>query len=486
MRREVDEAMRATTEQLSQVTDMLAIVSAPPIASTTIRRIEVLQLQPQVAMVVVITSTGGVTKRVFSYHQCARRRPRPLGRQLSQRGARRHPARCQDAARESFRTPGLTDAEREFLETLSPAFTELEETAEESLYVEGTSRLLSEDRFQELSQLSDLMRVLERRVAILSLLRGALEEPRVYLRIGREHEAPELRELSLVAANYGVAGRNLGTVSVLGPMRMDYPKAIISVQAAAAELSRFVGDIYDEAVEVASRPMNRDPYEVLGVSRDASDSDIKKAFRRVARELHPDVNRDDPEAEDKFKEAAEAHEILSRLRAAGDLRPLRARGAVLARLRAGLRRLRLVRRHLRRVLRRSRRRRLRPRAASGARRSRAATWRCRWRSRSRRRRAAATVDVEYDVVRPCERCNGNAAEPGTPIETCERCGGAGQVRTVARSAFGQLVRAQVCDVCGGDGKVAQTPCRQCRGRGREAGRTSLPWTSPPASRTSSG
>src|SRR5919198_4945138 len=69
MRREVDEALRATTEQLSQVTNMLAIVSAPPIATTTIRHIEVLLLQPQVAMVVVITSTGGVTKRVISYER---------------------------------------------------------------------------------------------------------------------------------------------------------------------------------------------------------------------------------------------------------------------------------------------------------------------------------------------------------------------------------------------------------------------------------
>src|SRR5215212_1387353 len=67
MRHEVEEAMRNTTEQLSQVTNLLAIVSAPPIATTTIRHIEVLLLQPQVAMVVAITSTGGVSKRVVSY-----------------------------------------------------------------------------------------------------------------------------------------------------------------------------------------------------------------------------------------------------------------------------------------------------------------------------------------------------------------------------------------------------------------------------------
>ena len=69
MRREVDEAMRATTEQLSQVTNLLALVTAPPIETATIHRVEVLLLQPQVAMVVVITSTGGVTKRVISYDE---------------------------------------------------------------------------------------------------------------------------------------------------------------------------------------------------------------------------------------------------------------------------------------------------------------------------------------------------------------------------------------------------------------------------------
>jgi len=244
-RREVDEAMRTTTEQLSQVTNLLAIVSAPPIATTTIRHVEVLLLQPQVAMVVVITSTGGVSKRVISYGS-------PVdsgliawaGSYLNEAlggmglGARMLHGKLTD--------PALSEAERSFLATLAPAFTELEETAEQSLYVEGTSRLLSEERFQELSQINDLMRFLEGRVAVLSLLRSALSEPRVYLRIGRENEPPELRSLSIVAANYGVRSRNLGSVSVLGPVRMDYETAIHSVRQAAAELSRFVGELYDE------------------------------------------------------------------------------------------------------------------------------------------------------------------------------------------------------------------------------------------------
>jgi heat-inducible transcriptional repressor len=245
MRHEVEEAMRTTTEQLSQVTNLLAIVSAPPIATTTIRHVEVLLLQPQVAMVVVITSTGGVTKRVLSYDS-------PVdpgvvnwaGSYLNEvLGGMGLGARM---LHKRVFAPDLSDAERSFLETLAPAFTELEDTAEDTLFVGGAERLLSEDRLQELSQIGDLMTVLERRVALLAMLRSALEESSVYLRIGAENERPELRSVSVVAANYGLPHRNLGAVSVLGPVRMDYPTAIASVRQAAAELSRFVGDLYDE------------------------------------------------------------------------------------------------------------------------------------------------------------------------------------------------------------------------------------------------
>jgi heat-inducible transcriptional repressor len=141
--------------------------------------------------------------------------------------------------------PSLGTTEREFLATLAPAFTQLEETAQDSLFVDGAARLLAEDRVQELAQLEKLMAMLEQRVALLGLLRGALSERSVYLRIGRELGSPALRSLSMVAANYGVPGRNLGTVSVIGPLRMDYATAIDAVREAAAELSRFVAGVYD-------------------------------------------------------------------------------------------------------------------------------------------------------------------------------------------------------------------------------------------------
>jgi heat-inducible transcriptional repressor len=244
VRREVDDAMRKTTETLSQVTNLLAIVSAPPIATTTIRHVEVLVLQPQVLMVVIITSTGGVSKRLFTLN-----RPVDTGladwaaSYLNERlvgmglGARMLHSKLDD--------PSLRPTEREFLVGISPAFTELEETAENTLYVDGAARLISEHRFQDLSQLNELLEALERRVSLLGVLSAALQERGIYVRIGAENQLPALRSLSMVAANYGLPQRNLGTVSVIGPTRMDYARAIHTVRDAAHQLSRFVEDVYE-------------------------------------------------------------------------------------------------------------------------------------------------------------------------------------------------------------------------------------------------
>jgi heat-inducible transcriptional repressor len=244
VRREVDEAMRVTTETLSQVTNLLAIVTAPPIATTTLRHVEVLPLQPQVLMVVVITSTGGVSKRVFTFDRpvdagLADWAASYLNEQLVGMGigSRMLHAKLND--------PGLHPTERAFIAQLAPAFTELAITAENTLYVDGAARLLSEHRFQDVSQLNELLEALERRVSLLGVLSQALDERDIYVRIGGENAMPALRTLSLVAGNYGLPQRNLGTVSVIGPMRMDYARAIMTVREAALQLSRFVEDIYE-------------------------------------------------------------------------------------------------------------------------------------------------------------------------------------------------------------------------------------------------
>jgi heat-inducible transcriptional repressor len=264
VRREIDEAVRATTETLSQVTNLLAIVTAPPIETSTIRHIEVLQLQPQVVMIVVITSTGGVSKRIFTF-------PVPVDRGLVEwavsylderlvglgLGARMLHQRLVD--------PTLPQTEREFLATLAPVFTGLESTDETMMYVEGTAKLLSAGRMGDVSELNLLVETLERRVSMLGVLRsaltgdasgerGALPAVRgVSVRIGAENELPALRSVALVAAAYGLPGapgasglRPLGAVSVIGPLRMNYGAVIGAVREAAAQLSTFVAEVYDE------------------------------------------------------------------------------------------------------------------------------------------------------------------------------------------------------------------------------------------------
>jgi molecular chaperone DnaJ len=209
----------------------------------------------------------------------------------------------------------------------------------------------------------------------------------------------------------------------------------------------------------------RDYYEVLGVDRGADDATIKKAFRRLARELHPDVNAHDPEAESKFKEAAEAYEVLSDgerrrtydayghdgLKTGGFAPNFEGFGSISdlfsaffgqggfdaafggTRVRGGPVQGGDVVLGVAIDL---------AEAARGT-----------------------TVEVSYDATTTCETCRGNGAEPGTPIVTCPRCGGAGQIQAVQRTRFGQMVRTALCDQCGGDGRVAETPCHTCDGRG---------------------
>jgi heat-inducible transcriptional repressor len=141
--------------------------------------------------------------------------------------------------------PSLNNTERDFLERLAPAFTELADTAEETLYVEGAARLLTENRFQDLTQINELMEILERRVALLGVLSAALGRGDVLVRIGHENELPALHSLALVAAGYGLPTRDLGTVSVIGPVRMDYAATIRTVREAARQLSRFIEDVYE-------------------------------------------------------------------------------------------------------------------------------------------------------------------------------------------------------------------------------------------------
>jgi len=215
--------------------------------------------------------------------------------------------------------------------------------------------------------------------------------------------------------------------------------------------------------------MARDYYEVLGVSREASDAEIKRAFRRRARELHPDVNRHDPAAEEQFKELAAAYEVLNDserrsiydryghegLRSGGfeptfaDLSDIFeaffGRGDPFSSIFGGGRATRArgediaveIELTLEEVV------------------------------------HGTTKDVEFESLVSCQHCRGNGAEPGTPIVTCARCEGRGVLQSVSRTFLGQLVQSQPCDRCGGDGRLAEQPCARCRGQGRTRERRTM-------------
>ncbi|HEX6331642.1 MAG TPA: molecular chaperone DnaJ [Actinomycetota bacterium] len=208
----------------------------------------------------------------------------------------------------------------------------------------------------------------------------------------------------------------------------------------------------------------RDLYEILGVGRDASAEDIKKAYRRLAREYHPDVNPDSV-AEDRFKEVSAAYEILSDPQKRqqydlygqggpmdfpfGDISDLfeaffgqgsfgRRRTATRTRTQRGEDVFAEVRLTFRE-------------AVFGTRR-----------------------EVPVARLEPCDRCSGSGAEPGTSPRRCRTCGGSGQVQDVRRSIFGTVMTAHPCSTCEGSGEEITSPCERCQGRGRLAAEATVP------------
>ncbi len=207
----------------------------------------------------------------------------------------------------------------------------------------------------------------------------------------------------------------------------------------------------------------RDYYEVLGVAKDADENNIKKAFRRLARELHPDVNAHDPQAEEKFKEAAEAYEVLSDterrqlydsyghegLKSGGFTPNFGDFGSISDLFSAFF--------------------------GSGGFETAFGGGRGGAGGAMQGSDVAVTVaidlvdaahgitqKIEFDVFERCETCEGQG---GTGFSTCTRCDGSGQLQAVAQTHFGQLVRSTVCSACDGAGKIPSERCKECRGRG---------------------
>ncbi len=226
----------------------------------------------------------------------------------------------------------------------------------------------------------------------------------------------------------------------------------------------------------------RDYYEVLGVSRNSDQDEIKKAYRKAALKYHPDRNPNNKEAEEKFKEAAEAYEVLSDndkrhrydqyghdgLRQGADFQ--------------GYNNINDIFSNFSDIFGSGFGGSIFEEVFSGG------------RTQSRRRRDTGTPGSDLKIRlklsleeigsgvekklklkrwKPCETCHGSGAKPGSSKTTCPVCNGTGEVRQVSRSVFGQFVNISTCNNCGGQGSIVKDRCDTCGGEGRVQGETTI-------------
>lgn len=226
------------------------------------------------------------------------------------------------------------------------------------------------------------------------------------------------------------------------------------------------GGAYSQAESMAT-DQKQDYYDVLGVARGASADDLKKAFRRLAMQYHPDRNQD-PAAEARFKEVNEAYEVLSdpEKRAMYDRFGHAATqggadgrgfdgfgfgglGDIFDAFFGGA----------------QQRGQRGPTRGADVRKSVTISF--------EEAVFGAEKQIEVQTAEICTACNGLRAEPGTEPVRCPQCNGSGEVRRAQQSIFGQYVNVAMCDRCQGEGRVVSTPCKQCRGQGRERKRRKL-------------
>ena len=179
----MDLALQATTEKLARATRLLALVSGPPLEATTVRHAEVLLLQPELVMVVVITSTGGVSKRMFDFAEPVDPGIAAWAREyLNERlaGVRLGSRMLRDRLDD----PGFTTREREFMQAIAPVFTDLLSDSDR-LFVGGAAGLLDDVRADELAAHRQVLALLEQRTAVIELLNHELAPNRPFVRVER-------------------------------------------------------------------------------------------------------------------------------------------------------------------------------------------------------------------------------------------------------------------------------------------------------------
>jgi heat-inducible transcriptional repressor len=242
---EIDTALRQATEAMSRATNLLALVVAPRMSGARLCHVELLTLHPDQLMYVFIVSTGAVMKGTIDFAHAVDAGLVEWARSYLNEKFTDQTLTAR-LIRRTLESAELSAREAAFLRVFAPAFDKLvDEHYQEELFVGGATRLLAESRPKDVGSLRGLLVLLEERYLLLRVLRAALGTGTVVVRIGSEHEAAALQPFSIVAAGYGLPQRSLGTVSLVGPTRMDYESAIATVRETAQLLSELVGERYE-------------------------------------------------------------------------------------------------------------------------------------------------------------------------------------------------------------------------------------------------
>ena len=448
----LDDVVMRTVRLLAQLTRQVAVVQYPSLTRAVVRHIELVRLAPEKLLVVLITDTGRVEQRTVDLpnpcddedvsHLRALLNASLDGRRLTEA------VTIVAGLTDSVPPDGRPNAEAVF----SVIMANLMERNEERIVLGGTANLAAPDFSRGLRE---VLQALEEQVVLMRLLGEASDESLLSVMIGTENPVEGLQ--NHVAGDECVRFRrgDTGATRRARPDTDGLPRDDGSGKRGGTVCRR-----NPDGELVAT-----EYYSVLGVRRDAGPDEIKRAYRRLARELHPDVNPD-PQTQERFKEITQAYEVLSdpEKRQLYDMG-----GDPFGRADAGS-------------------------AGAGgfgpgfpfsdimdAFFGQAAGGTARGpRSRARRGRNAtirveldlsecafgATRELTVDTAVVCPTCSGEGTAPGTHPETCDVCGGRGEVSQVARSFLGQVVTSRPCPRCGGFGTLLPRPCPECDGDGR--------------------
>ena len=434
--------------------------SAPALEAAAVRHVEVLQLQPRVVIVVVITASGAVSKRVFELDDGvdpglvdwarAYLDETIVGKRASASVVRR-----------AFEDPALSLRERRFLETLRPVFADVVASATE-LYVGGAAGLLGDATGAELEACQRLLEVLERRAAVLGLLHDALDPRRPVVRVGPGARGRGARQAPRTSAR-PTASRTARSARSVCSARCGWTTRRRSARFAPPPSSS-----PGSPRTCTGRPDGDDGAGLLRAARRRAATRAtprsRRAFRRLARELHPDVS-EEPDAERAVPRrrggvrgavrpgAPSGRTTASATPACrgGGFAPMDADFGSLSDVFAAFFGETLFGQA----------------AECGPAADARAGRRGAGRDRPRRRRSRDPARRRRCASRgAARRCDGSGAAPGTSPITCPGCGGAGVVQQVSRTVLGQIVRSGTCPRCDGAGRIVETPCERCEGDGR--------------------